>query len=80
MFNEDTIKGKWKEIKGEIRTHWGKMTEDELEQTSGNFTSITGIIQQRYGSKKEEIQQMLHTIASKFTQKSVDLKTQLKKD
>ena len=55
MLNEEMIKGKWKEIKGEIKTLWGKLTDDELDKTSGNLESIAGIIQQRYGNKKEDI-------------------------
>lgn len=78
MFNEETIKGKWKEIKGEIKTQWGKMTDDELEKTSGNLTTIAGIIQQRYGAKKEEIQEKLHSIASKFSEKTKSVKDTMK--
>jgi len=80
MLNEQTIKGKWKELKGEIKTQWGKMTDDELEKTSGNLTSITGLIQQRYGAKKEEIQEKLHRIASKFSEKTEEVKNQMKDD
>ena len=39
--NENTIKGKWLEIKGDVRKAWGKLTDDELEQTKGDMTAIT---------------------------------------
>lgn len=80
MFNEDTIKGKWNEIKGEIRTQWGNMTEDELEKSSGNMTSIAGLIQQRYGAKKEEVQEKLNNILAKFSQKSDEVKNKMQND
>ena len=80
MLNEDTIKGKWNEIKGEIRTQWGKMTEDELEQSSGNMTSIAGLIQQRYGAKKEEVQEKLNNILAKFSKKTEDVKTRMQNE
>lgn len=80
MLNEDTIKGKWNEIKGEIRTQWGNMTEDELEKSSGNMTSIAGLIQQRYGAKKEEVQAKLEGILAKFSQKTEEVKNKLQKD
>lgn len=79
MFNEEVVKGKWKEIKGEIKTQWGKMTDNELDQASGNLNSIAGLIQQRYGTKKEEIQAKLHNIASRFVQTAKDVKTEIKK-
>ncbi len=78
MYNEEILKGKWAEIKGEIKTQWGKMTDDELETSSGNLTSISGLIQQRYGAKKEEVQEKLNNILSKFSQKTEEVKTQLK--
>jgi uncharacterized protein YjbJ (UPF0337 family) len=78
MLNEEMIKGKWKEIKGEIKTLWGKLTDDELDKTSGNLESIAGIIQQRYGNKKEDIQNKLHGIVSKFSEKSEEVKKSVK--
>ena len=78
MINEEMIKGKWKEIKGEIKTLWGKLTDDELDKTSGNLESIAGIIQQRYGSKKEEIQDKLHGIVFKFSNKTANVKKSIK--
>jgi len=80
MINEEILKGKWNEIKGEIRTQWGKMTDDELEKSKGNLTSITGIIQQRYGSKKEEVEKNLEKIVSRFSQKSEQIKNDLRND
>jgi uncharacterized protein YjbJ (UPF0337 family) len=78
MLNTDILKGKWKEIKGEIRTHWGKLTDDEIEQTTGNLTSISGIIEQRYGEKKEEIQKKLNSIYGKFASETESFKEKLK--
>jgi uncharacterized protein YjbJ (UPF0337 family) len=79
MFNEQTMKGKWTEIKGEIRTQWGKLTENEVDQASGNLTSLAGIIQQRYGIKKEEAQEKLQKIASKFVKVTEDVKEEARK-
>ena len=80
MLNEETIKGKWNEIKGEIRTQWGNMTEDELEKSSGNMTSIVGLIQQRYGAKKEEVSEKLNTILAKFSHKTDEVKNKMQNE
>lgn len=53
MLNEEMIKGKWNEIKGDIKAQWGKLTDNELDQASGNLTSVAGLIQQRYGLKRK---------------------------
>ena len=80
MINEEVFKGKWNEIKGEIRTKWGKMTDDELEQSKGNVRSIAGLIQQRYGAKKEEVDGALEKIVARFSQKSEKFKNDLRDD
>lgn len=72
--NQDVANGKWNEIKGEIRKMWGDVTGDELEQSKGNLTSIAGIIQQRYGHKKEEVSSKLDQIFSRFVEKKENLK------
>lgn len=60
VVNEDTIKGKWKEMKGGVQKMWGKLTDDELDQTQGDLTALSGIIQQRYGESKEAVQTKLN--------------------
>ncbi len=51
--NETVIKGKWLEIKGDLQKTWGKLTDDELEQTKGDLTAISGLLVQRYGEVQE---------------------------
>lgn len=60
--NSDIVKGKWQDIKGEIRNVWGKITDDELESVKGNLTSIAGLIQQRYGEAKDVVSEKLNRI------------------
>ena len=72
--NDDIMQGKWKEIKGEIRKMWGNVTGDELEQTKGDMTSISGLIQQRYGHKKDEVSEKLNGIVAQFKTKFEDKK------
>lgn len=69
--NQDVIQGKWNEIKGEIRRAWGNVTGDELEQTKGNLDSISGIIQQRYGQRKEDVSEKLNNIVERFKEATV---------
>lgn len=72
--NQDVVSGKWNEIKGEIRKMWGDITGDELEKSKGNLTSIVGLIQQKYGYKKEDVSLKLNQIVSRFDEKKEDLK------
>ena len=76
MFNQEQIQGKWTEIKGGIRNIWGKITDDELEQTKGNLIAVSGIVQNKYGEAKDSIQMKLDSLMNSFdneTDKSMKL-------
>lgn len=78
MVNQNIVWGKWKELKGELITQWGKLNDSELEQTAGNLSSISGIIQQKYGEKQDEVEQKLKHITSAFSRTTEELKEQIK--
>ena len=54
--NWDQMAGKWKQAKGSVREHWGKLTDDDFEQIAGNRDKFVGVLQERYGIAKEEAQ------------------------
>jgi len=57
--NSDRIKGQWKQLKGKIKTKWGKLTDDDLDVIAGQKDQLIGKIQERYGIQKEEAQQQV---------------------
>lgn len=52
--NWDVIQGKWKQLKGEARKQWGKITDSEWEELAGNKDKLLGKLQERYGWSKDE--------------------------
>lgn len=77
--NKDIIQGKWKEIKGEIQKAWGNVTGDELDQAKGNMTAISGIIQKRYGEKKDVVERRLGDIYERFAGRAGQIADDTKK-
>jgi uncharacterized protein YjbJ (UPF0337 family) len=55
--NEDILKGKWKEIKGEVKAKWGKLTDDDLTAVEGKKEKLLGLLQQKYGYAKDKAEQ-----------------------
>jgi uncharacterized protein YjbJ (UPF0337 family) len=55
--NTDTLKGKWNQLKGNVRKQWGKLTDDDVDQIQGDSEILLGRIQERYGRTKEEAQE-----------------------
>lgn len=51
--NEDTVKGKWKQVAGKIKAKWGKLTDDDLVKAEGNKDYLVGKLQEHYGLAKE---------------------------
>jgi len=51
--NMDIFEGKWKEMRGQVKEWWGKLSDDELEQAAGNGEQIIGLLQQKYGYTRE---------------------------
>jgi uncharacterized protein YjbJ (UPF0337 family) len=52
--NRDTMKGQWKQIVGDVKTKWGKLTDNELTQIDGNYDKLVGKVQERYGHQREQ--------------------------
>lgn len=64
--NENTINGKWLEIKGEVQKAWGKLTDDELAKTKGDMKAIGGLIQQKYADEQTTYKDKLANIFNRY--------------
>jgi len=51
--NWDQVEGKWKQLRGEVKEKWGKITDDDLDMIDGRRQQLIGKIQERYGTQKE---------------------------
>ncbi len=55
--NKDVFAGKWKQIRGQAKTWWGKLTDDDLNKVAGKFESFLGLLQKKYGYSRERAQE-----------------------
>jgi uncharacterized protein YjbJ (UPF0337 family) len=69
--NKDIFEGKWKEMRGQVKELWGKLTDDELEQAGGNADQIIGLLQQKYGYTRQHAE-------TEFNQKLAKAKEKIK--
>ena len=51
--NKDVLEGKWKQIRGEAKGWWGKLTDDDLERAGGKFDVLAGLLQEKYGYTRQ---------------------------
>jgi uncharacterized protein YjbJ (UPF0337 family) len=52
--NEDILKGKWKQIKGNVKRSWGRLTDDEMDVIEGDRDRLVGKLQEHYGYSRQE--------------------------
>lgn len=50
----DLFTGKWKQLKGNIKTRWGKLTDDEIDQVEGEMEKMIGLLQEKYAYTREK--------------------------
>jgi uncharacterized protein YjbJ (UPF0337 family) len=51
--NKDIFEGNWKQIRGEAKAWWGKLTDDDLDRVAGKAEVLEGLLQEKYGYTRE---------------------------
>jgi len=69
--NQDVLKGKWMQLKGEVRTQWGKLTNDDVDQIEGNTEKLVGKLQERYGYARERAQEEYDRFVKRYSSETV---------
>jgi uncharacterized protein YjbJ (UPF0337 family) len=54
--NWTQIEGKWEQVKADVKTQWGKLTDDDITYVSGQREKLVGKLQERYGVLRERAQ------------------------
>jgi len=62
--NRDTLAGQWKQVKGEIKSKWGQLTDDDLTRVEGDYEKLLGSLQTRYGYTRERAENELNDFFS----------------
>lgn len=52
--NNDVFQGKWKQIRGQVKVWWGKLTDDDLDKVNGEYDKFIGLLQEKYGYTREQ--------------------------
>lgn len=52
--NQNILAGKWKQLRGEVKRRWGKLTDDDFDRVEGSYEKLVGAVQERYGKTAQE--------------------------
>ena len=65
MTDSEQIRGQWNEVKGRLKEHWGQLTDDDLQRAKGSTDQLVGVVQQKTGATKNEVEKFLdHVLGS----------------
>ena len=64
--NKDVLEGKWKQMRGQVKEWWGKLTDDDLDRAAGNSDQIIGLLQEKYGYTREHAEEEFNRRLKEF--------------
>ena len=57
--NWDIVEGKWNQFKGQLKSDFSKLTDEDINNLSDKKDQVLGKIQERYGILKDEADRRL---------------------
>jgi len=57
--NWTIAEGKWKELKGDLKSRWAKLTDDDIGVLSGKREALAGKLMERYGVLKDDAERQI---------------------
>jgi uncharacterized protein YjbJ (UPF0337 family) len=51
--------GRWEQLTGKVKSVWGNVTDDELLEAKGDYERLVGVLKEKTGKTREEIEKEL---------------------
>jgi uncharacterized protein YjbJ (UPF0337 family) len=49
----DRVEGNWRQLRGKVKVHWGKLTDDQIDQVAGRRDQLVGLVHAKYGIERD---------------------------
>ncbi len=69
---KEYFKGQWNQLKGNVKKTYGKITDDELLKSEGDYDKVVGLIQEKYGMAVSEVKEKVNDLIKNFKSTSGD--------
>lgn len=60
------IKGNWNQLRGQLKEKYGELTDDDLQMAAGKAEELLGILQEKTGKSKKQLEAELVELDSKL--------------
>lgn len=77
---ENLFESNWDEVKGNIKSKWGKLTNQDIKQIEGSYDVLAGKIKKIYGLTRQEIEEDIDDFLSSEGIEEVKNKVKTVKD
>ena len=57
QMNQDIFAGQWKQMRGALKSWWGKLADDDFDRIEGQKDQLIGLVQEKYGHTRDQAQQ-----------------------
>jgi uncharacterized protein YjbJ (UPF0337 family) len=71
--NQDILTGKWKQMRGQVKQWWGKLTDDDLDRAQGKSEQMIGLLQQKYGYAREKAEEEYKRFTERWSKPDPDM-------
>jgi uncharacterized protein YjbJ (UPF0337 family) len=68
--NEDVFVGQWKQMRGELKSWWAKLADDDLDRIGGQKDKLVGLVQEKYGYARDYAEQEVERRFNEFGDKT----------
>ena len=70
--NWAVIEGQWNQLKSDVKTHWAKLTDDDIELLGAKKDKLVGKLVERYGILKDEAEKQVDEWTRKLDARNGD--------
>lgn len=60
------LKGKWSQIKGDIKMKWADLTDNDLSRVEGSVDKLVGLLQEKYGYSRDKAKQEVDKFMNRY--------------
>jgi uncharacterized protein YjbJ (UPF0337 family) len=53
IMNWEHVKADWDDVKGKVKSKWGKLTDDDIKLIGGKWDQLVGKLRHHYGYEKD---------------------------
>ncbi len=62
----DVMQARWAELRNEAHLRWNKLTDEDLESTTGQLGKLVDVVQDRYGVSRRQAQRQVETFLRRY--------------